>query len=199
MNNDLNYGGHLSAQPYGALYNFAEDHIVNFPADARNLYKTDAEKMIELVDRNRPALIVFGKSMFLYPEPIRQLKAFLHTVPGYRPLVMYDAAHVMESSGRICGSLEEGALVVTDRHKRPSSDPRGIIAANPRRIPLAEALVRHRRPHSQVQPATTTWAPNRMLAATMEMNAFKAEYQAGPVNARAFAAACATAGIPVEG
>ena len=26
MNNNLNYGGHLSAQPYGALFNHAESN-----------------------------------------------------------------------------------------------------------------------------------------------------------------------------
>jgi glycine/serine hydroxymethyltransferase len=41
MNNDLNSGGHLSAQPYGALFNFAEDHIVNFPRNEKNPYKMD--------------------------------------------------------------------------------------------------------------------------------------------------------------
>ena len=204
MNNDLNYGGHLSAQPYGALYNFAEDHIVNFPADARNLYKTDAEKMIELVDRNRPALIVFGKSMFLYPEPIRQLKAFLHTVPGYRPLVMYDAAHVMGILGAdFQDPLEEGALVVTgSTHKTFFGPQRGIIAAKiPEGSPwrkLWSDIVGRTFPGSTSNHHLGTQLG--MLAATMEMNAFKAEYQAQVLsNARAFAAACAAAGIPVEG
>ena len=99
MNNNLNYGGHLSAQPYGALFNFAEDNIINFPIDGKNHYKLDAPKLIELVDRNRPALVVFGKSMFLHPEPISDLRAFLRTVPDYRPLVMYDGAHVLEFWG----------------------------------------------------------------------------------------------------
>ncbi|HNR40552.1 MAG TPA: hypothetical protein PKN61_16060, partial [Acidobacteriota bacterium] len=31
MNNNLNYGGHLSAQPFGALFNFADGDPVNFP------------------------------------------------------------------------------------------------------------------------------------------------------------------------
>jgi len=66
MNNNLNFGGHLSAQPYGALYNLSEDNIVNFPISADNPYKTDTDKMMELAAKHRPALIIFGKSMFLH-------------------------------------------------------------------------------------------------------------------------------------
>ena len=95
MNNNLNFGGHLSAQPFGALFNFTEDNIINFPTDEQNPYKMDADKFIALVDENRPALIVFGKSLFLHPEPIGQVKSFLDTIPDYRPLVMYDGAHVL--------------------------------------------------------------------------------------------------------
>jgi len=99
MNNNLNYGGHLSAQPYGALYNLAEENIVNFPITEKNPYHIDVERMISLINSNRPALIVFGKSMFLHPEPIKQVRAFLNANADYRPLVMYDAAHVMGIMG----------------------------------------------------------------------------------------------------
>ncbi|NLV32642.1 MAG: hypothetical protein GXY47_15980 [Acidobacteria bacterium] len=204
MNNDLNYGGHLSAQPYGALYNFAEDHIVNFPADARNPYRIDVEKMLDMVDRNRPSLIVFGKSMFLHPEPIGQLRTFLQTVPEYRPLVMYDAAHVMGILGaEFQDPLAEGALVVTgSTHKTFFGPQRGIIAA---RIPegspwrkLWSDIVARTFPGSTSNHHLGTQLA--MLAATMEMNAFKTEYQAQVLsNARAFASACAAEGIPVEG
>jgi glycine/serine hydroxymethyltransferase len=204
MNNDLNHGGHLSAQPYGALFNYAENNIVNFPVDAKNPYKMDPQKMVELVSRNRPALVVFGKSMFLHPEPIRELRAYLDTVPDYRPLVMYDGAHVMGILGPLFQDpLMEGAYVVTgSTHKTFFGPQRGIIAAKmPEGPPLRKLwteIVARTFPGSTSNHHLGTQLA--MLAATIEMNAFKNDYQSQVLsNARAFAKACAAQGIPVEG
>jgi glycine/serine hydroxymethyltransferase len=204
MNNNLNYGGHLSAQPYGALFNHAEDNIVNFPMDEKNPYKMDSEKMISLVDKNRPVLLVFGKSLFLHPEPIRQLRAFLRTNPDYRPLVMYDAAHVLGILGPLFQDpLAEGAEIVTgSTHKTFFGPQRGIIAAKlPEGAPyrkLWTEIVARTFPGSTSNHHLGTQLA--MLAATVEMNAFKDSYQAQVLsNAKAFAKACAAQGIPVEG
>jgi len=204
MNNDLNYGGHLSAQPYGALFNYAESNIVNFPVDHKNPYKADTEKMLELVAKHRPALIVFGKSMFLHPEPIRELRACVDTIPGYRPLVMYDGAHVLGILGSFFQDpLTEGAQVVTgSTHKTFFGPQRGIIAAKlsdeaPLRKLWTEIVARTFPGSTSNHHLGTQLA---MLAATIEMNAFKDAYQVHVLaNARAFAKACAAEGIPVEG
>ena len=204
MNNDLNYGGHLSAQPYGALYNFAENNIINFPVDSKNPYKTDTEKMLALAAKNRPALIVFGKSMFLHPEPIRELRACLDTIPDYRPLVMYDGAHVMGILGSLFQDpLMEGAHIVTgSTHKTFFGPQRGIIASKmPEGAPFKKLwteIVARTFPGSTSNHHLGTQLA--MLAATIEMNAFKDDYQSQVLsNARAFAKACASEGIPVEG
>jgi glycine/serine hydroxymethyltransferase len=204
MNNDLNYGGHLSAQPYGALYNFAENNIINFPVDSKNPYKTDTEKMLALATKHRPSLIVFGKSMFLHPEPIRELRAWLDTIPNYRPLVMYDGAHVMGVLGSLFQDpLMEGAHIVTgSTHKTFFGPQRGIIACKlPEGAPFKKQwteIVARTFPGSTSNHHLGTQLA--MLAATIEMNAFKDEYQSQVLsNARAFAKACASEGIPVEG
>jgi glycine/serine hydroxymethyltransferase len=204
MNNNLNYGGHLSAQPYGALYNFAEDHIVNFPTDETNPYRIDAEKMIAMVGKNRPTLIVFGKSMFLHPEPITKLRAFLDTIPDYRPLVMYDGAHVLGILGPLFQDpLAEGAEIVTgSTHKTFFGPQRGIIASKlPEGTPFRKLwteIVARTFPGSTSNHHLGTQLA--MLAATIEINTFKNEYQSQVLsNARAFAKALAVQGIPVEG
>ncbi len=204
MNNNLNYGGHLSAQPYGALFNFTEGNIINFPTDKQNPYKMDAEKFIELVDKNRPALIVFGKSLFLHPEPIAQLRSFLGTIPDYRPLVMYDGAHVLGILGPLFQDpLAEGADVVTgSTHKTFFGPQRGIIAANmsesaPFRKLWTDIVARTFPGSTSNHHLGTQLA---MLAATVEMNAFKNDYQKQVLsNARAFAKSLSAQGIPVEG
>lgn len=204
MNNDLNHGGHLSAQPYGALFNFAEDQIVNFPKNEKNPYKMDAEKMITLVERHRPSLIVFGKSMFLHPEPIRELRAFLRSTPNYMPLVMYDAAHVLGILGpQFQEPLTEGAEIVTgSTHKTFWGPQRGIIGSKmPEGAPFRKLwteIVARTFPGSTSNHHLGTQLA--MLAATIEMNAFKTAYQTQVLsNARAFARSCVTYGIPVEG
>ncbi len=204
MNNDLNHGGHLSAQPYGALFNLAENNIVNFPINQKNPYKADSEKMITLVDTRRPTLIIFGKSMFLHPEPIGDLRAYLDTVPDYRPMVMYDGAHVLGILGPLFQDpLTEGAQIVTgSTHKTFFGPQRGIIAAKlpedaPFRKLWAEIVTRAFPGATSNHHLGTQLA---MLGATIEMNAFKNAYQSQVLsNARAFAKACAAHGIPVEG
>jgi len=204
MNNDLNYGGHLSAQPYGALFNYTEDSIVNFPINEKNPYKMDSEKMLSLVDQHRPALIVFGKSMFLHPEPIRELRDYLRGTPNYAPLVMYDGAHVLGILGpHFQDPLAEGAAIVTgSTHKTFWGPQRGIIASKmPEGAPyrkLWTEIVARTFPGSTSNHHLGTQLA--MLAATIEMNAFKDAYQTQVLaNARAFAKACAAHGIPVEG
>ena len=56
INNDLNKGGHLSAQPMGALFNFVEDNletgkenVYHFPVLKDNPYKTDTSKLGDLI------------------------------------------------------------------------------------------------------------------------------------------------------
>jgi len=204
MNNSLNYGGHLSAQPYGALFNFTEDNIVNFPLSEKNPYKMDSEKMLALVDQHRPSLIVFGKSMFLHPEPIRELRAYLRSTSNYTPLVMYDGAHVLGILGtQFQDPLAEGAEIVTgSTHKTFWGPQRGIIASKmPDGAPFRKLwteIVARTFPGSTSNHHLGTQLA--MLAATIEMNAFKSAYQAQVLsNARAFASACAAHGIPVEG
>ncbi len=204
MNNDLNAGGHLSAQPFGALFNFVEGEVVHFPVEAHNAYQIDVPRMLELVERHRPSLVVFGKSLFLHPEPVRALREHLDGTSGPRPVVMYDGAHVLGLLGpRFQDPMAEGADVVTgSTHKTFFGPQRGIIAANlakgtPARKLWTEIVGRAFPGSTSNHHLGTQLA---MLAAALEMNHFRDAYQRQVLaNARAFAGFCADAGIPVEG
>jgi len=204
MNNHLNYGGHLSAQPFGALFNYVEGDVVNFPLVESNSYKIDADRMLDLVDQHRPPLVVFGKSMFLHPEPIAQLHDLVQNTDGYRPVIMYDAAHVMGILGpHFQDPLAEGADLVTgSTHKTFFGPQRGVIAANmPKESPLRKLWLEI---NSRAFPGSTSnhhlGTLLAFLVATMEMNHFKDQYQKQVVsNARAFAAALVQNGMAVEG
>ncbi|MGC8723422.1 MAG: serine hydroxymethyltransferase [Acidobacteriota bacterium] len=204
MNNDLNAGGHLSAQPFGALFNFVEGEVVHFPVESHNPYRIDVPRMLELVERHRPALVVFGKSLFLHPEPVRALRERLGGTSGPRPVVMYDGAHVLGLLGpRFQDPMAEGADIVTgSTHKTFFGPQRGIIASNLAKGTSARKLwmeiVGRAFPGSTSNHHLGTQLA--MLAATLEMNHFRDAYQSQVLaNARAFARFCADAGIPVEG
>lgn len=209
MNNALNKGGHLSSQPMGALFNFVDEDpetgkekVVNFPVLEENPYTPDREKLAELMDRNKPELVVFGKSMFIYQEPI-QFVADLVKDWDPRPLIMYDMAHVLGLYGAFQEPLAEGADVITgSTHKTFFGPQRGLVAGNfPKGSPLRKLWLDIK---SRAFPGSTSnhhlGTLLALLMAAYEMNQFKQEYQNQVrTNAKAYARALRAKGIPVEG
>ena len=204
INNGLIEGGHLSAQSMGALFN-AVDHDAGgaertrpIPVRADNPYLADTEALLKLVGEMRPDLIVFGKSMFLHPEPVREV-AELTAGLDQPPLLMYDMAHVLGLYGAFQAPLVEGAAVVTgSTHKTFFGPQRGVV--------LGSAAARPLWPHVRHRACPGTTSNHHLgtligfLAALYEMNACKQDYQRDVIgNARAFAQALAGAGIAVEG
>lgn len=209
MNNALNKGGHLSSQPMGALFNFVEEdpetgreRVVNFPVLAENPYRADQEQLAKLVERHRPELIIFGKSMFIYPEPVRFVADLVKEWEP-RPVIMYDMAHVLGLYGAFQRPLEEGADVITgSTHKTFFGPQRGVVAGNfPKGSPLRKLWLDIK---SRAFPGSTSnhhlGTLLALLVAAFEMNAFKDEYQKQVrANAKAFARSLKDHGIPVEG
>ncbi len=203
MNNELTYGGHLSAQPFGALFNMVEnDNVVNFPLCRDNSYMIDADRMCELIEEHKPPLLVFGKSMFLHPEPISRARKCIDDL-GLNTVIMYDAAHVMGIIGDYFQSpLEEGADVITgSTHKTFFGPQRGIIAVSNQdgRLDRLFSDINSRAfPGSLSNHHLGTLVG--MLMATYEMNAFKNEYQKAVIeNAKSFAKSLEEFGINIEG
>ncbi len=209
MNNDLNKGGHLSSQPMGALFNFVEEdpetgkeHVINFPVLEENPYKPDLEKLEEILKNHKPELVVFGKSMFLYQEPIK----FVHDLVKdweVKPVIMYDMAHVLGLYGYFQRPLEEGVDVITgSTHKTFFGPQRGIVAGNfPKSSRLRKLWLDIK---GRAFPGSTSnhhlGTLLALLMATYEMNEFKEEYQKHVrSNAKAFARSLKDKGIPVEG
>jgi glycine/serine hydroxymethyltransferase len=209
MNNDLTKGGHLSSQPMGALFNFVsedpktgKENVLNFPVSSSNPYKPDLGRLAELLADHRPELIIFGKSMFIYPEPVEFVARIVKEWPE-PPVIMYDMAHVLGLYGAFQEPLREGADVVTgSTHKTFFGPQRGVIVGSfPKDSPLRNFWLDVK---SRAFPGSTSnhhlGTLVGLLMAAYEMNAFKTDYQKQVrANAKAFAKALKNHGLAVEG
>ncbi len=210
MNNLLVAGGHLSAQPMGALHDYiakdpatGKNAVVNFPVCEDNPYRMDVEKAKVLLDQYKPELMVFGKSMVLHKEPVAALRKFVDE-QGIKTTIMYDMAHVLGIAGpSFQDPFAEGVEVVTgSTHKTFFGAQRGIVATNwtedSEKYGLWEAVQRRTFPGSVSNHHLGSLLGQLMAA--YEMNACREAYQSAVVhNAKFFAKALVEAGLNVEG
>lgn len=210
MNHHIGKGGHLSAQPMGALKDFvARDPrterpaVVNFPVLPDNPFKVDVPATLELIQEHQPELIVFGKSMVVHKEPVAEVRALLDA-RGIPSIVMYDMAHVLGLTGpSFQEPFAEGVDLVTgSTHKTFFGTQRGVIGSrwtkDEERWALWESIRSRTFPGSVSNHHLGTLLG--LLMAAYEMNHFKADYQPKVIaNAKAFARALADAGLDVPG
>ena len=210
MNHHIGRGGHLSAQPMGALRNYVSIDpvtekwaVVNFPVLADNPYNIDLVKMAELIEKHKPELIIFGKSMILHREPVKEIAQMIDGIKP-KPIILYDAAHVLGILGTYFQKpLEEGADIITaSTHKTFFGTQRGIIASNMDEgtdySDLWESITKRAFPGSVSNHHLGTLLG--LLMATHEMNIYVHDYQKRVIaNAKAFALALKEQGLQVEG
>ena len=205
-------GGHIShntigvfgrrIQNRGASLNLDnEKHIpLHFFPIAEDGYHLDVQQSIDLIDQVSPRLIVLGKSLFLFPEPLPQLAEVCKAknIP-----VLFDAAHVfgLVVGGQFQDPWREGATWVTaSTHKTFPGPQRGVIVSDlndedsARYWPAADRGVfpgSSSNHHLHTLPA--------LLVAIREMQQHATAYAAQVVaNAQALGAALEAEGIPVE-
>ena len=210
LNNHIIKGGHLSAQPMGALHDYVaidpvtERHaIVNFPVCKDNIYKIDVEETKKVISQYRPELIIFGKSMVLHREPVAAIRQFVdqENIPT---TIMYDMAHVMGLVGdHFQKPFEEGAEIVTgSTHKTFFGPQRGVIGVNYKKEDLKYGL--WETIESRAFPGSVSnhhlGTQLGLLMAAYEMNQFKDSYQKAIVdNAKYFAKCLKAQGLDVAG
>ena len=205
-------GGHIShnsigvfgrrIQNRGASLNLDnEKHIpMHFFPLTEDGYHLDVQKSIDLIEQVSPRLIVLGKSLFLFPEPLPELSAVCKEkgIP-----VLFDAAHVfgLIVGGQFHDPWREGATWVTaSTHKTFPGPQRGVIISDldeedeARYWPSADRGVfpgSSSNHHLNTLPA--------LLATIREMQEHAASY-AGQIvaNAQALGHALEAEGVPVE-
>ncbi len=210
LNNHIIKGGHLSAQPMGALKDYIavdpvteRSAVVNFPVCPDNIYKIDVEETKKVIDKYRPELIIFGKSMVLHKEPVAAIRKFVdeQNIPT---TIMYDMAHVLGLIGdSFQKPFEEGAEIVTgSTHKTFFGSQRGVIGVNYKKDELKYGL--WETIESRAFPGSVSnhhlGTQLGLLMAAYEMNQFKAEYQKAVVDSAKHFAKCLKAeGLNVAG
>jgi glycine hydroxymethyltransferase len=205
-------GGHIShntigvfgrrIQNRGASLNLdAAQHIpLHYFPLSEDGYHVDVQRSIDLIEQVSPRLLVLGKSLFLFPEPLSEFAAVCHEkgIP-----ILYDAAHVfgLIVGGQFQDPWREGATWVTaSTHKTFPGPQRGVIVSDlddeaaARYWPAADRGVfpgSSSNHHLHSLPA--------LLVAIREMQAHASEYAAQTVaNAQALGAALDAEGIAVE-
>ena len=212
---DLLKGGHLSAQPMGALKNYVaidpetdRPTVLHFPARGDNPYRIDVEQTKRLIREAAPQLVVFGRSVIIHREPVSEITAFIHAEFGEdnpdRPLIMYDGAHVLGLLGTAFQDpLKEGADIVTgSTHKTFFGPQRGVILSNIQVGSAFDGFWRHI--ESRTFPGHVSnhhlGTMLGLLGATYEMLKFKDAYPNQVIlNAKAFAEALHEHGMAIEG
>jgi len=210
MNHHLGKGGHLSAQPLGALRHYVmrdpvteKPAVINFPIQKDNPYKIDLVETGQLIDEHKPELIILGKSMVLHPEPVAEIRKKIDTMED-KPVLMYDMAHVLGLVGPYFQEpFKEGADIVTgSTHKTFFGPQRGVVAGNmeegTKDYELWETIQREAFPGSTSNHHLGTLLG--LLMAAYEMNMYGKEYQKQVIsNAKVFAKALRDNGFNVEG
>ena len=177
--------------------------VVNFPVLKENCYKIDVEETKKIIAQYKPELIVFGKSMVLHKEPIKEIREFIDD-QKLNTLIMYDMAHVLGLVGdHFQNPFAEGAEIVTgSTHKTFFGSQRGVIASNYQeedfKYELWNTIETRAFPGSVSNHHLGTLLG--LLMATYEMNYYKDEYQKNVIqNAKTFAKALKEAGLEVAG
>jgi glycine hydroxymethyltransferase len=187
-------GAHVSHTKFGTLGALGIEHI-EMPFDMENL-NIDVDKARKVIEEVKPAFVVMGGSLYLFPHPIKEISEAAHSVNA---VVVYDAAHVL---GLIAGKrwrdpFAAGADIVTaSTHKTFPGPQGGVILTN--NESLYKSIARTIFPwfvsnhHLHRLPATAV--------TTIEMIHFGESYADQIVrNAKAFAEALAAEGFKVLG
>jgi len=210
--NSTDAGGHISHGPVGVFGRRIQDRGKSLLMDKNNhipltffpltedRYHIDAAKTLEVIEQTQPKMLVMGKSLFLFPEPVAELAPICRekNIP-----ILFDAAHVLGliAGGQFQQPLQEGATWMTaSTHKTFPGPQRGVILANLE----GEDEKKYWQPADRgVFPGSSSnhhlHTLPALIVAIREMKVFGRAYAAQIVaNAQALGRALDHAGVPVE-
>jgi len=128
MVNSTPGGGHISHHLAGSVGKFTRN-VIDFPLAADGFH-IDVDRAKDLIRICKPKMLIFGKSLFLFPEPVHEFRDICNE---YKIHIVYDAAHVLGliSGGKFQDPFSEGVFIVTgSTHKTFFGTQRGVILSN---------------------------------------------------------------------
>ena len=211
--NSIDAGGHISHNPIGVFgrriqvrgkaLSVGKKNSINlhFWPTTEDGYHIDAKKSVELIDQCSPNMVILGKSLFLFPEPVKEIAEACRAknIP-----VLYDGAHVLGLilGGQFQSPLQEGAhFLNASTHKTFPGPQRGVILGN---LEGKSEMKWWRSIDRGVMPGSSSnhhlhTLPG-LLVTIREMKEFGAAYAKQTVaNAKALAQALDALSVPVAG
>ncbi len=94
-------------------------------------FNIDPDKSAHIIRAAKPGIVTFGGSLFLFPHPLRELRAVCEEVGAF---VAYDASHVLGliAGGAFQDPLREGAdFITSSSHKTFPGPQGGVILGSP--------------------------------------------------------------------
>ncbi|MCW4020630.1 MAG: serine hydroxymethyltransferase [Candidatus Bathyarchaeota archaeon] len=113
----------------------------------------DPDKSASVIRAAKPGIVTFGGSVFLFPHPVKELKAVADEVGAY---IVYDAAHVLGliAGGMFQDPLREGADFVTaSTHKTFPGPQGGVVLADLKNSRMEKAI---KKVQNAVHPLSTS-------------------------------------------
>ncbi len=192
----LNDGAHISSAKFGAG-GLRGGQEMTYVWDKENM-NIDVDASRKLLLEHKPKLCLFGRSVFLFPAPLKELQDTLQEIDCH---VWYDGAHVLGliAGGKFQDPLNEGAHILTgSTHKTLPGPQGGVIAGNPKDEDQWKAIRRRVFPGTHSSHHLMTMAAKGIAFA--EHLEFGAEYADQIIrNAQALAQALHERGFTVMG
>jgi len=189
-------GGHISHARIGSLGKRTRD-IHAWPLEPDG-YSIDVPAARDLIAKERPAIAVFGRSLFLFPEPIEALR---EVCAETNTRVLFDGAHVLGliAAGTFQDPLREGADIMTgSTHKTFFGPQRGLALTHGQDAALDRNIDKGVFPGSSSNHHL--FSLPSLLVAALEMEAFGPAYAKATIeNAQALGGALSACGFDVAG
>jgi glycine hydroxymethyltransferase len=135
----LSCGAHISHDYTGLAGNVLGLENINHVYNINEL-NIDVDRSIDVIRAAKPGIVTFGGSLFLFPHPVKELRAVCEEVGAY---VAYDASHVL---GLIAGGvfqdpLREGAdFITSSTHKTFPGPQGGVVMGSPTSQRMEKAI-----------------------------------------------------------
>ena len=136
----LSCGAHISHDYTGLAGSILGLDNINHVYDVDE-FNIDPEKSAYVIRAAKPGIVTFGGSLFLFPHPVKELRAVCEEVGAY---VAYDASHVLGliAGGEFQDPLREGADFITSSTHKTFPGPQGGVIMGSLSNPALEKAVK---------------------------------------------------------